>query len=940
MKAPALPAPAAFLALAFCLAPLPVPAAGDLVVIDPRVEYRRDAPGLDTPAPRLSWALAPRRAAARNLVSTGYHLRVARDRKTLERGDADLWDSGEVSATGAREVAYAGRPLNPGDAGWWSVRVRDGDGGWSSWSAPQTWIMGPRAESDWSAEWIGTAASFQRGPGSPPPDTVPADPWFRRDLDLDRVPVRVLAHVASVGYHELWINGRKAGDAVLQPSVTDHSKRARYDTYDITSLFRTGPNALGLWLGSGWSIFPKFATADKPRSPIVRAQFEFTFADGSRQTVGTDTTWRTRPSPNRLLGVWDFMHFGGEEQDGARENEAWSVPGVASADWRAPAVVRPALVVSADPVEPNRRLARVTPISVGEFSTGVYRVDFGRNFAGQIELDVRGGKPGDRVEVQFSEQADRPMTHRLRSVYVVGPSGEGIFRQRFNYGVGRWLTIRGLRQAPRLKDVRGWLVRTDYEAASSFDCSDASFNRIWEVSNWTFENLSLGGYLVDCPHRERMGYGGDAHASTTSGLMNYRLGALYTKWAEDWRDAQGRTSSWGGGADAAAGSVEAGALPYTAPTYWGGGGPGWCGFVVHLPWEMWRVNGDRQLLERMLPTLQGWLAFLETRQREDLLRRWGGEWDFLGDWLWPGAKGVNGDTRETLCFNNAYWIYNLQIAARIATVLGRADLAANYDRRAEAVRRAVHREFYDPATGAYAGGMMAVQALALVAQVPPAGARNAAWRWLEDEIRVRRDGHIHAGITGGAFLFKALREAGRDDLIALMVGREGYPGWRDMLHQGATTFWESWENNPDLSYLHSSYLYVGAWFIEGVLGIQPVAETGGCAEVVIRPAPLDRPGLDWARGHFDSPRGRIASAWRREVDGDFRLDLTLPPDVRARVYLPAGSEGVVREGGRQVVGRSGAAGLERDGDRVVVVTGSGSYRFESKAALGKRASVH
>lgn len=902
----------------------------ELRPVNLRCEHRTDPLGIDVARPRLGWELEAVRSATRGLVQAAYQILVASEPRRLRPGEADLWDSGEVASAETILVPYGGAaPLSAGQPCFWTVRVRTSSGGWSRWSAPGRWTMGPLGPADWSADWIGTGETFRREAGWPPPDKAPPDPWFRKAFVLESVPERALATVASVGYHELWVNGRKVGDAVLQPSVTDHSKRARYNVYDVASELQVGTNVVGLWLGTGWSIFPKFETADKPRAPIARAQLDLSWSDGRARRVATDATWHTRPSSSALLGVWDFMHFGGELQDANREDANWCAPESGEAGWSPVKVFHPQLRVSADPVEPNRPITEVRAVSVEAQDPGVYRIDMGRNFAGFVEMRLRG-RPGDRVELQFSEQADRPMTHRLRSVCVLGPDGTGTFRNRFNYGIGRWITVTGLTRPPSTGDVRGWLVRTDYASAAAFECSNPRFNRIHDTARWTFENLSLGGYLVDCPHRERMGYGGDAHASTTMGLMNYRLGALYTKWAEDWRDAQGRGSAWGTGETAAVSGLEEGNLPYTAPTYWGGGGPGWCGYVVHLPAEMWEACGDRRLIEQMLPTIERWLGFLETRQREDLLRRWGGEWDFLGDWLWPGAKGVNGDTRETLFFNNCYWIYNLQTAARLARIAGRTDLADAWERRAEAVRRAVHAEFYVASEGSYVDGSQAYLAIALVAGVPPEAERSRVWARLEREIVEVRRGHIHAGITGGAFLFKALREANRDDLLALMVGQEGYPGWWDMLNQGATTFWESWENNPDLSYLHSSYLYVGAWFIQGVLGIQPDRQTGGFRRFIIRPGPLDRPDLTWARGHYDSASGRIGVDWRRKADR-FELTTVIPPNTTAEVHLPTPPGAVVTERGRTLDRVEGIGRVALSGGHTVLSVPSGTYRFAVKS---------
>ena len=63
-------------------------------------------------------------------------------------------------------------------------------------------------------------------------------------------------------------------------------------------------------------------------------------------------------------------------------------------------------------------------------------------------------------------------------------------------------------------------------------------NRIYRLVTWTYECLTLNGYVVDCPTRERLGYGGDAGTSLETGLCNFDTGGLYNRWAANWRDAQ------------------------------------------------------------------------------------------------------------------------------------------------------------------------------------------------------------------------------------------------------------------------------------------------------------------------------------------------------------------------------------------------------------------
>ena len=230
--------------------------------------------------------------------------------------------------------------------------------------------------------------------------------------------------------------------------------------------------------------------------------------------------------------------------------------------------------------------SKINPIKIEERPDGSYRVDMGVNFAGWTKIKVKG-KKGDRVDFLFSEREQDEITFNNHSAYIIGPSGEGCFQNRFNYSSGRWITIRGLKEKPLLSDISGWQVRTAYNPVSTFECSDSLQNWIYDRVCWTLKNLSIGGYVVDCPQRERLGYGGDAHATAETGLFNFGMGAFYTKWMQDWRDVQG-WQSLNGKRDGS------GVLPHTAPTNDGGGGPAWGGICVTLPWYVYQHQGDKK----------------------------------------------------------------------------------------------------------------------------------------------------------------------------------------------------------------------------------------------------------------------------------------------------------------------------------------------------------
>jgi len=898
-----------------------------IIPTDLQCEYLINPLGIDAKKPRLSWKLKATEQNARGQKQRAYRILVAGSETLLAKNKGDLWDSGEIRSGQSNLVTYRGSALSSGMRCYWKVRVRDNQGVLSAWSKPARWTMGLLNQSEWSAKWIGTDRQFAEVKKLPPEGNYLADPWFRKVITLKEKPRWAVMHIASVGYHELFINGKKITDTVLMPSVADHTKRARYVTYEITDYLKAGRNAIGLWLGTSWSVYPLYKTEDKPQTPIVIAQAQIEMQDGQTEQLITDETWKTHPSPNVMLGVWMFTNYGGEYYDSNKELPNWCSADLDDTNWKQATVYKPGLILSAEMVEPNRRIKKIKPVAIRKVNEEGYRVDMGVNYVGFVEIDMKG-QPGDIVEFRFSEDPKKLMTHRLRSAYRIGPTGRGTFRNRFNYGSGRWILIKGLGYEPDLQDIRGYMVRTDYRRAAWFECSNELLNDIYNIVLWTFENLSLGGYVVDCPQRERMGYGGDAHATTQTALNNYHLGAFYTKWSQDWRDVQGKDTAWGLGEKSTNQNAPTapGNLPYTAPTYWGGGGPAWSGICVTMPWYVYRHYGDIRILEDNFDTIQKWLEFLETKSKNNMLVRWGGQWDFLGDWLWPGAQGVNGDTRETLFFNNCYWVYNLQTAARIADALGKKDIAANYRNRAAVIAETVHKEFFNPQENGYVNNFQAYLAIATLVGLPPEELRTLVWKRFEDEILIHRKGHFWGGITGGYFIVKNLLEFNRPDLLFEMATKKDYPSWGDMLQRGATTVWEAWDGRNSL--LHSSYLHIGAWFIEGLAGIKPDPNIPGYKHFFIRPGVLKNRPLEWVKAGFESPYGTIQSDWQYH-NGLLKLKVSVPPNTTATLYLPTGDPDSIREGNKPIAEADGIKHLRDTEEHSILEIQPGHYSFEA-----------
>jgi alpha-L-rhamnosidase len=206
--------------------------------------------------------------------------------------------------------------------------------------------------------------------------------------------------------------------------------------------------------------------------------------------------------------------------------------------------------------------------------------------------------------------------------------------------------------------------------------------------------------------------------------------------------------------------------------------------------------------------------------------------------------------------------------------------------------------------------------------------RPAVWNRLEQEILIRRDGHIYAGITGGAFLYEMLLASDRQDLLFAMANKDTYPGWGDMLRRGLTTMGESWDLNN--SWCHSSYLYIWTWFIEGLAGIKPDPNTPGFKRFVVKPGVVDDPSLKWVKAHHDCIYGRIVSNWSIDDKRMLTLIVTVPPNTTATLFLPTADAKTATESGRPWSQAFGVRRTAAERRSLTLELQPGRYEFKSQ----------
>jgi hypothetical protein len=344
--------------------------------------------------------------------------------------------------------------------------------------------------------------------------------------------------------------------------------------------------------------------------------------------------------------------------------------------------------------------------------------------------------------------------------------------------------------------------------------------------------------------------------------------------------------------------------------------------------------GDQRVLETNYPMMRKWLDFAETKTKGHILEPYisigirQAQWNYLGDWVSPRRPGGGVDPARNAVsarfINNCHYLYTLELATKIAGVLGKPADAALYAARADTLRRTLHQQFFDAANGSYATGEQPYLAFPLLIGVAPPDVRPAVLKNLEETIRVKDTGHLDAGMHGLYFLLKELMEEDRNDLIYEMATKTDYPGWGYMLAHDATTSWESWNGG---SHIHDTLISIGAWFIEGIGGIRVDEKAPGFRHFVLKPAPVG--DLTFARTQYQSIHGVIVSDWRIE-NGVLHASVTAPPGTTATLYLPSGAPEAITEGGRPAAQSTGVKFTGTEKGKAVFELASGHYEFASK----------
>ena len=506
---------------------------------------------------------------------------------------------------------------------------------------------------------------------------------FRKTFKVDRQPHEARIYVSSLGYYDIYLNGKRVGDHHMDPGYTGYDKRSLYVTHDVTRLLRKGVNNLEVTLGNGFANCQSRDAWGQEKAPWrSRPTFICEVKADGKTVAKTDESWETALSPVIYNNLYSGVHKDGRI--------------VPRFDHRAISVKAPNDNLKSQIMPAIRPLATIESKLLQSWGDTVFLYDMGRNIAGVCKLGIRG-EQGTKVSLAHGELLKKNgrleqgnlniYYHPLRQdeafqtdVYTIGRTGRREeFQPQFTYHGFRYVELKSSRPIDAKNiSLQGVVMRTALDRIGHFRCSDSLLNRIYDATMLSYED-NIHSIPTDCPQREKNGWTADAHVAVDLGLLNYDGINFYEKWMDDFIDNQRPD-----------GNVS-GIVPSAGWGYGDSPGPVWDAALFIVPTAIDDYYGDSTAMRKLYPTMLRYMKWLKSLEKEDGTLACG-----IGDWL-PYSTQTPTDFTSTL-----YAYADYKMMTRIAEILD--ENPTPWAREANAMRDRINAQWFDADKNLYANG--------------------------------------------------------------------------------------------------------------------------------------------------------------------------------------------------------------------------------------------
>lgn len=759
---------------------------------------------------------------------------------------------------------------------------------------------------------------------------------LRRQFQAKGQPKKARLYVTARGIYDILLNGQRISEDYLNPGMTQYNKTLLYQTFDVTTLIQSGENCWMTQLNEGWwSGNATFETSNwnyfGDRQSLL-AKLVLTYADGTTETLVTEPKG------------WEYSTEGPVRYGSLFQGEVYDARIAEPTDWRPAEEVALLDVIPqgrngmwpatddysafqlvgqmGNPVQENRV---ITAQRLEEPRKGVYVYDMGQNMPGVPRVTFRNLQPGTKVVMRFAEvkypklpayagNEEMIMLENIRSAMAqdiyIAKGGVETYQPRSTYHGYQYVEITGIPQALPVSDVKGVVLSSVEEITANYETSNPLLNRFFENVKWS-SMANLFSIPTDCPQRnERMGWSGDlsvfsptiAYICNSAQFMRRHFRAL--------RDTQEPDS----------------AFAAIAPVGGGFGGPMWQSVGIVAPYQSYVQYNDLEAIREHYPAMKAYIEMVLRKYIDPVQGHFRGNDSpgDLGDWL-----GFEVQKNDNSLIFDSYLAYELALMERMAKALGETADAAYYAQQRAKRIDFINTYYIDPSTGetvgtgfgeehsSFMGGKYGPKRKGVKIDTQTSYAIPLALGIVKESIKERftqqlvntvtresvgDDGKrypsysLMTGFVGTPWITWALSENGRVEEAYRLLTNTGYPSWLYPVTQGATSIWERLNsmtredgfggNNSMNSFNHYAFGSVTNWLMQRSLGIARDEERPGFQYFYLQPLADPTGALQYAKGHYDSPYGRIESGWEVTADGVI-YRFVVPANTQATLRLPA-----------------------------------------------------
>lgn len=785
--------------------------------------------------------------------------------------------------------------------------------------------------------------------------------------DPSRRVESVVVRATALGIFDMFMNGVRIGNAdadgyivpdEYKPGWTDYNHRVFEYEYDVTGLCGeenvfVAEVSPGWWSGRisfGYYGFRPWAFA---------GEVEVKYDDGDTEIIASaaDGNWETTiAGPVMTADIWNGEYYDAciPEPSIHPELYEWTkaeeytefkgeiVPLEGPTIRSKPELLRTpqSAVVHCGTEEDGSPLGRIKVVSrrvgngceAGTLHAGEAMIlDFGQNMVGRPIIFVKAPH-GTKISGYFAEMLndsgdpergnDGPRgsmyiknyrSAMARMVYVASGTENEIYFPTHSFFGFRYFELRA-DQDIEIRTVLGDVIGSEVAETGDFSCSDPEVNQLFSNIKWGMR----GNYLAvptDCPQRdERLGWTGDTQIFCGAASYLGDIRGFMHKWLGDARDSQdGHNGAY------------ADVIPRVFPQ--DGGNAAWGDAGVVVPYRLWLMYNDREIIAEHYDSMQYYMHYLEQFGLE-------GPNTAYGDWL-------NYDVTDKRYIAVAYYAYDAGLMEKFSRILGKTDEEEYYRLLRERIVKHWRETYIE--NGELTVKTQTGYILALAFDLVDGELRERLIGRLRDAI-IANNYTLSTGFVGTGLLNQTLAAVGLDDLAYSLLLQTADPSWLYSVRQGATTVWERWNSYTlargfgDVgmnSFNHYAYGAVAEWMFSGMCGITPDENAPGFGHFILRPTPDMRKTGDIPSGqhriteahasyHCGVDGGKIVSGW--ELVGEkWVYHFVIPAAASARIELPAPgvADAVVNINGLDFTLDSLEGKLE--GGRAVFELGAGEY---------------